>query len=82
MVTTRLPSGENSADTTSSVCPSRVKRSAPEAASQSFAVLSSLAVTTRLPSGESSAVLTSSVCPSRVTRSAPEAASQSFAVFS
>ena len=51
-------------------------------ASQTFAVLSSLAVTIREPSGLNDAEWTRSVCPLRVRSSARVCASQTFAVLS
>ena len=57
-VTTRDPSGLNDAEWTRSVCPLSVRTSAPLLASQTFAVLSQLAVTIREPSGLNDAEVT------------------------
>ena len=81
-MTTRDPSGLNDAEVTRSVCPLSVRTSAPVFASQTFAVLSSLAVTTRDPSGLNDAEQTGPVCPLRVRTSAPVFASHTFAVLS
>ena len=81
-MTTRDPSGLNDAEETRSVCPLSVRTSAPLLASQTFAVLSQLAVTTRDPSGLNDAESTLAVCPLSVRTSAPLLASQTFAVLS
>ena len=64
------------------VCPLSERTSAPVLASQTFAVMSSLAVTTRDPSGLNDAELTTPVCPLSVRSSAPVWASHTFAVLS
>ena len=64
------------------MCPLSVRTSAPLLASQTFAVLSSLAVTIRDPSGLNDAEETRPVCPLSVRTSAPLLASQTFAVLS
>ena len=66
----------------SSECPSKVRMSAPVAASHSFSVLSTLPDSTRAPSGENATEATQSECPSKVRMSSPVAASQSFNVLS
>jgi hypothetical protein len=48
----RLPSGENATFQTTRECPSKVRGSAPLAASHSLTVLSPLPETIRPPSGE------------------------------
>ena len=63
----RVPSVEKTADQTGAVWPSRVARGLP-LASQSLAVLSSLAVRMRVPSVEKTADQTVAVWPSRVAR--------------
>ena len=60
-MTIRVPSGLNAAVSIVSVCPRKARSSAPFAASQTFAVRSSLAVTIRVPSGLNAAVMTLSV---------------------
>ena len=57
-MTIRDPSGLNDAELTRPVCPLSVRTSAPVLASQTFAVLSSLAVTIREPSGLNDAEMT------------------------
>ena len=64
------------------MCPLSVRTSAPLFASQTFAVLSQLAVTIREPSGLNDAEVTQPVCPLSVRTSAPLLASQTFAVLS
>ena len=81
-MTIRDPSGLNDAECPHSVCPLSVRTSAPLLASQTFAVLSSLAVTIRDPSGLNDAEMTASVCPLSVRTSAPLFASHTFAVLS
>ena len=64
-VSTRAPSGENTAEQTVSSWPRRTRSSWPEAASHSRAVLSSDAVSTRAPSGENTAERTRPSWPRR-----------------
>src|SRR5215470_13383471 len=64
-VTTRVPSGLNAADLTSSSCPRRTLISFPVIASQIRAVLSADAVTMRFPPGLKAAEVIQETCPRR-----------------
>ena len=78
--TSSLPLEPKSTQTTSDLCPLRVKRSLPVAASQTLIEQSSLAVAKSVPSGEKSTQFTSWVCPLQTQIWRPDARLQMRAV--
>ena len=75
-VTTFFPSGEKAADMTSFVCPSKIRNTCPDSASQTRAVLSQLAVTSFFPSGEKATHETELVCSINLRNSFPDRATR------